>query len=321
MNHAGEPRFDGQVVLVTGAGRGMGKAHAQLFARLGAHVVVADAGVDLYGTGGDAGLAKTVAREIGEAGGSASSYGADLSTEVGARGAVAYAFQTRGRIDAVVHNAGFTLGAIPLQSENAQRLDMQLGINTRAAFLIAQEAWPHFLKAGRGRMVLCGSTAMYGLAKSTPYSTAKASYIGLARALAAEGADQGINVNLVAPAGATRMAQNMPDSSFRDWFLETMKPELVSPAVAWLAHRDCQVNGEILVVGGGRVARVVLSETRGEVMQAASVEGARTAIEAALAQADAVTIDTFDRSMALMTDQLGYRGASASQFAGAPQEG
>lgn len=311
-------RFDGQVVLVTGAGRGMGKAHAELFAELGAHVVVADAGVGLYGTGHDASIAAEVATSLRAQGFSAASYSGNLASEDGARGAVRHAIEMFGHIDAVVHNAGFTLGAMPMEQESLERLEKQLAINTRAAFLICQEAWPHFISAGRGRIVIAGSTAMYGLPRSTPYSIAKASYIGMCRAMADEGAGNDIHVNLIAPAGATRMAENMPDSSFRDWFLQQMDPTLVSPVVGWLAHPDCEVNGEAFVVGGGRVARVIIAEGHGEIMAGRKVEDARHAVDAATGTTDAVPLHRFDESMKLMTDALGFKGEQAMQFAGEP---
>jgi NAD(P)-dependent dehydrogenase (short-subunit alcohol dehydrogenase family) len=309
-------RFDGQCVLVTGGGRGMGREHARLFASLGAHVVVADAGVDLFGSGSDRSVADAVADELNQAGWSAVAYSADLASEPGARGAVRLAAERFGQIDAVVHNAGFTLGAMAMHSECSERLDRQLAINTRAAFLIAQEAWPHFLAAGSGRIVLIGSTAMYGIAASTPYSTAKASYIGLARALAAEGESHGIQVNLVAPSGASRMAENMPDSAFRTWFLDTLRPEQISPVVAWLAHRDCAITGEIFVTGGGRVSRLVMTETPGRVMAEASLEAAREAIEATLTDNARLSIDRFATSMNLLTRDLGFAGEQANAFAG-----
>jgi hypothetical protein len=114
-----------------------------------------------------------------------------------------------------------------------------------------------------GRLVFTSSSALHGLPRSIPYSTAKASLVGLTRGLAAEGAAHGIKVNGVEPVAATRMAENLAESQFRTWFLEKMRPELVSPIVAVLASEACPLNGEILVAGGGRFARTIFGETPG----------------------------------------------------------
>ena len=270
-----EMRFDGRVALITGAGRGMGRAHALLLASRGARVVVSDVGTDLYGSGADATPAHETVAAIRSAGGEAIAYLADLSSEEGARGAVRASLDAYGRIDVLVHNAGFTLGGMPFEKESLQRLDKLLAINTRAAYCLVQEAWPVMQKQKYGRVVIAASTAIYGMAGSIPYSTAKASYIGFTRGLAAEGAAHGIKVNAIEPAGATRMAENLAESDFRDWFLKTMRPELVSPLVAVLGHEDCAVTGEFFVVGGGRVARTVMVETHGYVNRESTVEDIR----------------------------------------------
>ena len=168
-----------------------------------------------------------------------------------------------GRLDVLVHNAGFTLGGRAFEDESLDRLDALLAINARAAFALAHEAWPAMQAQGYGRIVLTSSSALHGLARSLPYSMAKASLVGLTRGLAAEGAAHGILVNAVEPVGATRMAENLAESEFRTWFLATMQPEQVSPLVAALASDRCRVSGELLVAGGGRVARTVLGETHG----------------------------------------------------------
>lgn len=250
----------------------MGREHALLLARRGARVVVSDRGVDLFGKGSDEGPAQESVEAIRAEGGEAQACVEDLADPEGSRRAVQAAVGAYGRLDALVHNAGFTLGATPFEAESLDRLERQLAINTRAAFVLAREAWPLMLAQGYGRLVLAASTALYGLPGSTPYSAAKASYVGLVRSLAAEGAGQGIKVNLVSPAGATRMAHNMAASELKSWFLANVQVDLVSPLVALLCHEACPVSGELFAAGAGRIARTVIGETDGIVDPAMTVE-------------------------------------------------
>jgi NAD(P)-dependent dehydrogenase (short-subunit alcohol dehydrogenase family) len=224
-----------------------------------------------------------------------------------------------GRIDVLVHNAGFTLGGMAFENESLERLDKLLAINTRAAYALVQEAWPVMQRQQHGRIVLAASTAIYGLAGSIPYSTAKASYIGFTRGLAREGEAFGITVNLLEPAGATRMAENMAHSEFRDWFLATMRPELVSPVVAALAHSTCSVTGEMLVVGGGRVARTVMAETLGYLATNLTPEDVLEHLPEVLSETDyTYPIDAVDAG-AIAAAALGYDLTEPVLMAAAPR--
>jgi NAD(P)-dependent dehydrogenase (short-subunit alcohol dehydrogenase family) len=257
-----EMRFDGQVAVITGAGRGMGRAFALFLASRGARIVVCDAGTATDGTGSDAGPAEEVAAEITAAGGEAIAAPGNLLDDEAARNAVRQAIARWGRIDILIHNAGISLSD-RFANETAERMDRLLGVNTRAGIIMAREAWPAMAAQGFGRIVLIGSTAMYGMGDSVHYSTAKASYLGLVRSLAEEGGPDGIKVNLVCPGAGTRLADTMAESEFKTWLFATMRPELITPIVAYLAHEGCGVSGETFSAAGGRLTRVVVGETKG----------------------------------------------------------
>lgn len=157
-----------------------------------------------------------------------------------------------------------------------------------------------------GRVVIASSTAVYGMALSVPYCTAKASYLGFVRALAAEGASYGITVNAVEPSGATRMSENLAESDFRTWFLETMRPELVTPVVAALAHEGCTVSGEAFVVGGGRVARTVLAESRGYVNPTLTAEDVRDHLGEVIADTEFSFPNDTSESLRMTAAALGH---------------
>jgi NAD(P)-dependent dehydrogenase (short-subunit alcohol dehydrogenase family) len=271
--------------------------------------VVSDVGTNLYGAGADGGPAQETVELIRAAGGEAITYLEDLSVEAGASGAVRAAVSAFGRLDVLVHNAGFTLGGLPFESESVDRLDKLLAINTRAAFVLLREAWPIMQAQAYGRIVLITSGAIYGLPGSIPYSTAKSSYIGLTRGLAGEGAGQNIKVNAVGPSGATRMAENMAASEFRTWFLKTMQPDLASPLVALLGHADCPVSGEHFIAGGGRIARTVIGETRGFIDPKMTIEDVRDHMAEIMAEAPAIHPATCQDALAYFMTVLGYEAS------------
>jgi NAD(P)-dependent dehydrogenase (short-subunit alcohol dehydrogenase family) len=279
----GEVRFDGRAILVTGGGRGLGRAQALLLAARGASVVVADNGAAMDGEDASAGPAQTVAAEIRAAGGQAVACVADLATEAGSAQAVAAALDAFGRIDGLLHAASTSPNNTGAASVSSHDLDLVMRINPFAAFWMTRAAWPHLVGQGYGRIVYMTSGGVYGAEGSAPYSAAKAAYIGMMRSLAVEGARHGVWVNLVAPAAYTRMTERMPASDYADWFERTMTPEKTAPAVAWLLSEDCGIHGEMFAVGGGRVSRLLLAESAGVMGCDASIEAVGAAMPAVMA--------------------------------------
>jgi NAD(P)-dependent dehydrogenase (short-subunit alcohol dehydrogenase family) len=251
--------FEGRVVVVTGAGRGIGRAYAELLGARGAMVVVNDLGGGMAGGGADAGPASEVVDAIVAAGGVAVADAHDVSTEDGAGALVATALDQFGRVDALVNNAGIIRWA-KFPDADAENVDRHLAVHVRGSFHTARAAWPHFVAQGRGRIVNTTSSGMFGLPNNVGYATAKAAVVGMTRSLATAGAEHDIRCNLVAPAAYTRMAGAADDDSP---MATTMAPALVAPMVAFLAHDDCPVTGEIYAAGAGRFARIVIAQAEG----------------------------------------------------------
>jgi NAD(P)-dependent dehydrogenase (short-subunit alcohol dehydrogenase family) len=256
---AGEYRFDGRVAVVTGAGRGIGRAYARLLAERGAKVVVNDLGVSTGGTGTDDAPAAEAAAEIVAAGGDAVADTSDVASPSGAEALVATALERFGRIDALVNNAGIVRWA-GMPEVDEDNLTRHLAVHVGGSFNTTRAAWPHMVDGGYGRIVNTTSAGLFGLPDNTSYAAAKGAVVGLTRSTAVAGADHGITVNCIAPGAMTRMAGRASDETDT-----RMSPELVAPMVALLAHEECPVSGEIYAAGFGRFARIFIAMAPGYV--------------------------------------------------------
>jgi NAD(P)-dependent dehydrogenase (short-subunit alcohol dehydrogenase family) len=248
--------FEGRVAVVTGAGRGIGRAYARLLAERGARVVVNDLGGSIEGDGADAEPASAVAAEIAAAGGVAVADHGDVATVEGAEALVESAVRRFGRLDVLVNNAGIVRWA-GLPEADADNLARHLAVHVGGSFNTTRAAWPHMVAQRYGRIVMTTSAGIFGLPDNVSYATAKAAVIGLARSLTTAGARHGIKVNLVAPAAFTRMAGRPGPGTDR------MSPDLVAPIVGFLAHEACPVSGEVYAAGAGRFARIFVASTEG----------------------------------------------------------
>lgn len=274
-------RFDDQVVVVTGGGRGIGRGHALLLADKGARVVVADNGVDIDGSPCATRPADTVAGEITQAGGRAVACSASVAEEAGAQSVIDTAVEAFGRIDAVINNAGVHDPGL-FATLSTERIRRMLDVHYFGTLFVSRAAWPHLVDAGRGRIVNTVSEAMLGgIPELTSYGAAKGAVWGLTRNLATEGAAHGIGVNAVAPRAYTRMSASQGRQLAQlygmseDMMAElnaSMPPELCAPAAAFLAHPSCPLNGEVLLTGMGAVSRLAVVRTQGIWKQSLTAE-------------------------------------------------
>lgn len=251
-------RFDDRVAVITGAGRGLGRAYALLLASKGASVVVNDPGGSLKGDGVDIGPAEEVVQEITKAGGKAVACTESVATPEGGQAIINAALEHFGRIDILIHNAG-NVRPGSLKNLSYDDFNAVLDVHLRGAFHVVRPAFPLMCKAGYGRIVLTSSIGgLYGNHNVVNYSMSKAGMIGLSNVAAIEGAEEGVKCNIIVPGAVTRMAEGIDISAY-----PPMNPELVAPVVGWLAHESCSITGEMLVSIAGRVARAFVAETPG----------------------------------------------------------
>jgi NAD(P)-dependent dehydrogenase (short-subunit alcohol dehydrogenase family) len=241
--------FEGKVVIVTGAGGGLGRAHALLFARHGARVIVNDLGGSAHGEGANASAADRVVAEILDEGGEAV---ANHDSVTDGDKIVQNALDTYGRVDVVVNNAGILRDKSFAKMEDTD-WDLVYRVHVEGAYKVTRAAWPHLREQNYGRIIFTSSTSgIYGNFGQANYGMAKLGLYGLTRTLAIEGRKNNILVNAIAPTGGTRMTEGLIPASVFD----LLKPELVSPLVVFLGSEQCPDSGGLYEVGGGWMGKV-----------------------------------------------------------------
>jgi len=250
-------RFDGQVAVVTGSGRGLGAAYAKVLAERGAYVLIHDAGVTLNGRGADPEVADAMVHTITSTGGAAVPCYENIESRAGCQRVIEIALQAFGRLDILIHNAGW-ITYTPVVEMTPELLERILKVQIEAPFWLSQAAFPIMQRQRYGRIVFTTSgRAMFqkdALSELSGYAIGKMGQLGLMNVLATMGKDFNIRVNAISPVAATRMLRRPVGS-------QEMRPEQVAPGVVFLASSSCTFSGAILQAGNGKfaAARVVSS--------------------------------------------------------------
>jgi NAD(P)-dependent dehydrogenase (short-subunit alcohol dehydrogenase family) len=259
-----ELRFDDRVIIVTGAGRGLGQEYALELASRGARVVVNDVGVSadepryagVQGEPDATDPAAEVVTLIEKAGGQAVANHASVADPDGAASIVADAVDNFGRVDGIINNAGVVITA-PFPELTVADFLASWQVHVIGAFLVSQNAWPVMQRQGGGRILNVCSVdgVVVGNVEHIAYDAAKAGAAGLTRGMAVEGAAHGIAVNGILPGGYTR-GQKSLDQSLTPAAVIDMRPQLVAPSACWLVHEQCDVTGAFFTSAAARIARI-----------------------------------------------------------------
>ncbi|MFL0181454.1 MULTISPECIES: SDR family oxidoreductase [unclassified Mycobacterium] len=248
-----------RVVVVTGAGGGLGREYALTLAREGACVVVNDLGGARDGTGAGHNMADQVVTEIKEAGGRAVANYDSVADAEGAANIIKTAVDEFGKIDGVVSNAGILRDGT-FHKMTSENWDAVLQVHLYGGYNVVRAAWPHFREQSYGRVVVATSTSgLFGNFGQANYGAAKLGLVGMINTLAIEGAKYNIKANAIAPIAATRMTEDILPPEV----LAKLKPEYVAPVVAYLCTEEVAETGSVFIAGGGKVQRTALFENAG----------------------------------------------------------
>jgi NAD(P)-dependent dehydrogenase (short-subunit alcohol dehydrogenase family) len=253
------PGVQDRVIVVTGAGGGLGREYALTLAKEGASVIVNDLGGARDGSGAGHSMADQVVKEIRDAGGRAAANYDSVAEPEGAENIIKTALDEFGKVDGVVSNAGIlrdgTFHKMPFES-----WDAVLKVHLYGGYNVIRAAWPHFREQSYGRVVVATSTSgLFGNFGQANYSAAKLGLVGLINTLAQEGAKYNIKTNAVAPIAATRMTEDiLPPEVFAK-----LTPEYVAPVVAYLCSEEVPETASVFIVGGGKVQRAALFQNDG----------------------------------------------------------
>jgi NAD(P)-dependent dehydrogenase (short-subunit alcohol dehydrogenase family) len=253
------PGVQDRVIVVTGAGGGLGREYALTLAREGASVIVNDLGGARDGTGAGHNMADEVVKEIKDAGGRAAANYDSVATEDGAANIVKTALEEFGAVHGVVSNAGILRDGT-FHKMTSENWDAVLKVHLYGGYNIIRAAWPHFREQSYGRVVVATSTSgLFGNFGQSNYSAAKLGLVGLINTLAREGAKYNIKANAVAPIAATRMTEDiLPPEVF-----QKLTPDFVAPVVGYLCTEECPDTASVFIVGGGKVQRAALFQNDG----------------------------------------------------------
>jgi NAD(P)-dependent dehydrogenase (short-subunit alcohol dehydrogenase family) len=257
------PGVQDRVVVVTGAGGGLGREYALTLAKEGASVVVNDLGGSRDGTGAGHNMADQVVEEIKAAGGRAAANYDSVAEPEGAESIIKTALDEFGKVDGVVSNAGILRDGT-FHKMSFENWDAVLKVHLYGGYNVIRAAWPHFREQSFGRVVVATSTSgLFGNFGQANYGAAKLGLVGLINTLAQEGAKYNIKTNAVAPIAATRMTEDILPPEV----LKNLTPDFVAPVVAYLCTEEVPDTDSIFIVGGGKVQRTALFQNEGVIFK------------------------------------------------------